>query len=430
MQKEETRYRDLTLSLLNEFVAGDDLHGVGIRLWDGTCFPDDSPHRATIVLEHPGSLRSLITHGSEVELGEAYLYDDVDIEGDVEAVFNLDGLLTGRTAGAWQKLRAAAELLALPSPPKHPAPRRGPARLKGQVHSIQRDKEAIAYHYDVSNDFYALWLDRAMIYSCAYFRTPDDTLDRAQEQKLEYICRKLRLEPGQRLLDIGCGWGGLALFAARRGGVDVTGITLSQPQVDLATQRIREAGLEDRCRVLMRDYREMAGQGPFDALVSVGMFEHVGANRLPAYFQEALDLLRPGGVFLNHGIAGRTGERSDGQPSFADAYVFPDGELTAVSTTLREAEAAGFEIRDVESLREHYHLTLRRWVRRLEARHDDALKYVDEPTYRVWRLYMSGAAHGFDTGRLNVYQSLLARPADSGRSRLPLTREDWYAQAS
>jgi cyclopropane-fatty-acyl-phospholipid synthase len=430
MRDEETQYRDVTLSLLREFVSGDDLHGIGIRLWDGTTFPDPSPKKATIVLNHPGSLRALITHRSQVDLGEAYLYDDVDIEGDVEAIFGLEELVAGRAAGAWEKLRAAGHLLALPAAPRHPSSRRGRASLRGTVHSIERDKEAIAYHYDVSNDFYALWLDRHMVYSCAYFRTPEDTLDQAQERKLEYVCRKLRLQPGQRLLDIGCGWGGLALYAATRFGVDVTGITLSQPQVDLASQRIREAGLEDRCRVLMRDYREMSREGPFDAMVSVGMFEHVGANRLSTYFREAFDLLGPGGVFLNHGIANRIHGRRDGRPSFADAYVFPDGELTAIPTVLREAETAGFEIRDVESLREHYHLTLQRWVRRLEARHEDALKYVDEPTYRVWRLYMSGAAHGFDSGQLNVYQSLLARPAASGRSRLPLTREDWYARAS
>jgi cyclopropane-fatty-acyl-phospholipid synthase len=299
--------------------------------------------------------------------------------------------------------------------------------LKGKRHSIERDRQAVTYHYDVSNDFYALFLDKNLIYSCAYFQTPEEALDIAQERKLDYICRKLRLRPGQRLLDIGCGWGGLVIHAAKYYGVDATGITLSQPQADLANERIATAGLSDRCRVLVRDYREVDEPGGYDALASVGMFEHVGEKMLPTYFSRAWDLLIPGGVFLNHGITRRFDTPAHNERSFSDAYVFPDGELTPISASLHTAEEAGFEVRDVESLREHYMLTLRQWVSRLEEHYDQALQYVDEPTYRVWRLFMSGSAYGFDVGQLNLHQALLVRPGKDGRSGIPLTRADWYA---
>jgi cyclopropane-fatty-acyl-phospholipid synthase len=421
---------ELTLSLLREILDNGAAPDIGVRLWDGTSFPDDAPRKVTIVLNHPGALRSMLLPGTEVRLAEAYLFDDFDIEGTVEDVFRLEDVLTNRSSSVLKKLRAAGKLLKLPAGPKHQNARRGPANLKGKLHSIKRDREAVTYHYDVSNDFYALWLDRNMVYSCAYFQTPEVSLDHAQEDKLNYICRKLRLKPGQRLLDIGCGWGGLALHAARHYGVDVTGITLSQPQVELANQRIESAGVADRCRVLLRDYRELGEPGAYDALVSVGMFEHVGEQLLASYFAKAWELLKPGGVFLNHGISDRLGAKNDAQTSFTGTYVFPDSELVPISTTLAVAEAAGFEVYDVENLREHYVLTLRHWVRRLEEHHAQALQYVDEPTYRVWRLYMSGAAYRFKVGRVNIYQSLLVRQDTKGHSLQPLTREDWYSTES
>lgn len=417
---------ELTINLLQTLLAGALDDQVGVRLWDGTRWPDAKPRPTTLVLKHPGALRRMLLPGTEVGLGEAYLYDDFDVEGDMEAIFALAEKLAQDAEGVLQKLRAARILLRLPPGPERKLIGRGPAQLKGKPHSIARDRQAVTFHYDVSNAFYALWLDQNMVYSCAYFHAPGDSLDRAQERKLDYICRKLRLRPGQRLLDIGCGWGGLVMYAARHYGVDVTGITLSQPQAELARQRIASAGLADRCRVWVRDYREMDTPGDYDALVSVGMFEHVGAQLLPTYFARAWRLLKPGGVFLNHGIACRATDRPRRGRSFSDAYVFPDGELTPISTSLRVAEETGFEVRDVESLREHYALTLHRWVQRLEAHHQQALRYVDEPTYRVWRLFMSGSAYGFSCGRLNVYQTLLVRPDESGKSSLPLTRRDWY----
>ena len=419
----------LTLGLLDKlgFAGGDAGTQVGVRLWNGTLWPDDAPRAATVVLKHPGALREMFLPASELGLAEAYLYDDFDIEGDIEAVFGLAEELNQRVNGVIPKLRIARNLLRLPAGPRHRNGRRGPAELQGERHSTKRDRQAVTYHYDVSNGFYGLWLDQRMVYSCAYFSSSDEGLDTAQERKLDYICRKLRLQPGQRLLDLGCGWGGLVIHAALHFGVDATGITLSQPQADLANERIAQAGLVDRCRVLVRDYREVNEPGSYDALVSVGMFEHVGAEVLPAYFGQAWQLLKPGGVFLNHGIANTTTDRPRRGASFSEAYVFPDGELVPISTSLRAAEESGFEVRDVESLREHYALTLRHWVRRLEAQHDQALRFVGEPTYRVWRLFMSGSAHGFTTGRLNVYQALLALADGRSQSGLPLTRADWYA---
>ena len=416
----------LTLHLLNELFSGGAIQNVGVRLWDGVHWPDDAPRPATIGLKHPGALREMFLSGTEVGLAEAYLYDDFDIEGDIEAVFGLAETLAEMPTGLIWKLRTARDLLRLPAGQKGQHGRRGRSKLTGKRHSIKRDRQAIAYHYDVSNDFYALWLDRRMVYSCAYFATPDDDLDTAQERKLDYICRKLRLQPGQRLLDLGCGWGGLVVHAAQHYGVDATGITLSQPQADLANVLIAQAGLADHCRVKVQDYREVDEAGGYDALASVGMFEHVGEAMLPTYFARARRLLKPGGIFLNHGIASRTTDKPRRGPSFSDTYVFPDGELVSINVTLRAAEEAGFEVRDVESLREHYALTLRHWVRRLEANHDQALQFVGEPTYRVWRLFMSGSAHGFTAGRLNVYQALLVRPDERGQSGLPLTRVDWY----
>jgi cyclopropane-fatty-acyl-phospholipid synthase len=417
---------DLTLRILNDFLTDAPESDVGVRLWNGALWPDNKPHAATIVLKHPGALRAMLMPGDELNLGEAYIYDDFDIEGSVEAVFGLSDTLTEKQPGWVDKARAAYGLLRLPDTKNHRAARRAPAKLRGQPHSIERDREAVRYHYDVSNDFFALWLDREMVYSCAYFHAPDEELDIAQARKLDYICRKLRLRRGQRLLDLGSGWGALLIHAAEHYGVDATGITVSEPQAELANARIAAALMMSQCHALVRDYRQMDGTEIYDALVSVGMFEHVGASMLPTYFDRAYHLLKPGGVFLNHGIASRENDRGSHGPNFVDTYVFPDGELVPINETLRASESAGFEVRDVESLREHYALTLRQWVRRLEAHHDDALKFVDEPTYRVWRLYMSGSAHGFATGTLNVYQSLLVKPDANGKSHLPLTRADWY----
>ena len=420
----------ITHRLLDELFGDESPDKLAVRLWDGSQWPDERTRPVTLILRHPGALRAMFARGSELALSEAYLYDDYDIEGSIESVFDLAGVLGARTSGWRRKLSLLAALRRLPRPPQRPAGRRGPAKLRGRQHSVQRDGEAVRYHYDVSNDFYRLFLDERMVYSCAFFATAQTDLDAAQLAKLDLICRKLRLKPGQRLLDVGCGWGGLVLHAARNYGVDATGITLGVPQVELANQRIAEAGLSASCRVRLLDYREVTEDHAFDALVSVGMFEHVGQRMLPRYFEKAARLLKPGGVFLNHGISSRATDPISHGRNFSDTYVFPDGDLLPIHVTLRAAEMAGFEVRDVESLREHYALTLRHWVRRLEAGHAQALRHVDEVAYRVWRLYMSGSAHGFMSGRLNVHQALLAYPDSRGSSGLPLTRTDWYSPPS
>jgi len=298
------------------------------------------------------------------------------------------------------------------------------AEISGQAHSPESDRNAIRYHYDVSNEFFITFLDTRLIYSCAYFSKPDESLDSAQANKLDYVCRKLRLKPGEKLLDIGCGWGGLLVHAAKKYGASCTGITLSKNQAEYARRKISSEGLSNTCEAHIRDYREQVGESVYDKIVSIGMFEHVGEAKLGEYFARAWKLLKPGGVFLNHGIA-RGIKYLESRDSFVDNYVFPDGDLLPINKTLACAEQKGFEIRDLESLREHYMLTLRNWVGRLEENRVKAVLAAGDVKYRTWKLFMSGSAHGFKTGKLNVYQALLFKP-QGGPSALPLTRADWY----
>ena len=413
------------LSLLHDLLGGFHPREFAVRLWDGSVLPPGPglEARFTLVIRGPGGLRALLLSPTELSLGEAYVYGAIDIEGDLDSVFPLAEYLVRYRPGPGRRLRRLRQILSLPEDDRLAVSSR--PRLSGRLHSVSRDRRAVTFHYDLPGEFYALWLDRRMVYSCGFFGSPDDDLDAAQERKLDYICRKLRLRQGERLLDIGCGWGGLLLHAAARYGVEGVGITLSRPQAEFAADRIREAGLSGRCRVEVRDYREMGDTALFDKIASIGMFEHVGTARLAEYFRLAFRLLRPGGVFLNHGIARNPSYREAGGPFFSDYYVFPDGELLPLSTTLRTAEETGFEVRDVESLREHYELTLRRWAGRLAASAEKARSMVGETTFRIWRLYLAGAAHSFSVGKNNVYQALLSRP-DGGRAGLPLSREDWY----
>ena len=394
-----------------------------VRLWDGTTWGAENQPRFILVLKHPAVLRTMFLNPSELTLGEAYIYDGFDIEGDIEAAFEFADYLLRQGETLSKSFDLAEWLQNLPENDRS----RGRARVidsPESAHSRESDRQAISYHYDLPADFYALWLDQCMVYSCAYFETLEEDLDSAQLRKLEHICRKLRLRKGDRLLDIGCGWGSLLMHAATHYGVKAVGITLSVPQAERARQRLRESGLNDQCRVEVCDYRDLEPSRQYDKIVSVGMFEHVGEALLPEYFRRVWDLLLPGGVFLNHGISYSTNYRRRG-PSFSDRYVFPGGEPVPISTSLRAAELSGFEVRDVESLREHYALTLHHWVRRLEAHAEKARHITDDKTYRIWRIYMAGAAHGFRVGRFNIYQTLLAKPI-RGDSGLPLTRGDWY----
>jgi cyclopropane-fatty-acyl-phospholipid synthase len=417
-----------TRRFLDRLFAEAPLERVALRLWDGSRWPDDRPRPATVVLKHPGAVRSMLASRNAKGLGEAYLRDDFDVEGDIEESLELAVALENKRSGWVESVANYCRLLRLPSG-KSLNRDLGPnsVALTGEQHSLRRDRKAVSFHYDVSNDFYALWLDRRLVYSCGYFESPEDDLDTAQANKLRHLCRKLRLQPGQRLLDIGCGWGGLAIYAARNFGVHVVGVTLSEQQARLATERVREAGLAGRVQIELRDYREVRPPVPFDAIVSVGMSEHVGRDHLPGYFQTAWNLLRSGGVFLNHAIGeGRRADRFHG-PSFVNEHVFPDADIPPIPVVLSAASSPGFDVRDVENLREHYTLTLRHWVRRLEASREKALNYVDETTYRVWRLYMAASAHGFHHGDLGLYQVLLSKPLPDGSAQLPLTRRDWYA---
>ncbi len=411
-----------------------------VEFWNGIVDrPARQTPRFTFVLRSAEGLRRMLLPPSELAFAEAYIRGDIDVAGDLEAAatVSLHAVAERWSPGRFARLiRLARRLPARRSSEPH---RRRPAlRLLGPTHSLERDTAAVRFHYDIGNDFYRLWLDRRLVYSCAYFEHDADDLDTAQTAKLEHICRKLRLRPGERLLDIGCGWGGLIIYAAEHYGVEAVGITISEEQASLARERIRAAGLTQRCRVELRDYREIPTTQPFDKIASVGMVEHVGLRRLPTYFAHAYAALRPGGLFLNAGIVASPAHlvapswltrRLWHEGQFIQRYVFPDGELVPLARMVDLAEQAGFETHDVEGLRQHYVFTLRRWRERLEAAYEDAVKLVGEPTYRVWRLYLAGSAHSFATGRNNVVHMLLSRPGPGGRIAVPLTRRDLYVDA-
>jgi cyclopropane-fatty-acyl-phospholipid synthase len=343
-------------------------------------------------------------------LAEAYVEGRIDFDGDVAAAIEIAF-----------RLAAAAGASVDRRPDLMPA-----------EHRPQTDRADISHHYDVGNAFYRLWLDERMVYSCAYFEQGDEDVDTAQRAKLDHICRKLRLAPGERFLDIGCGWGALVLHAARHYGVSAVGITLSEQQMVLARERLADAGLQDRAEVLLLDYRDLPlryGEASFDKVASIGMFEHVGLRNLPAYFGTAARMLRDRGLMLNHGI---TSADVDSRPIGSDAgnfvgkYVFPNGELPHLALAVREMSAAGFEIFDVESLRQHYALTLSHWSRRLERRLQDAARQVSERTLRVWRVYLAGCSYGFAQGWMSLYQMLGSRQVAPGPTQLPLTRQWMY----
>ena len=415
-----------------------------VRYWDGTEERTaDAPF--TLRLERPGALRRMLLPPTELSLVEAYLYGDIDVAGDIEAAASLGDIAVRRVGSVAGIARVLRHLLALPSDdPSAMSDARVARGLRrfGRAHSARRDARAVRFHYDVGNDFYALWLDRQMVYSCAYFEPGESDLDAAQVAKLDLVCRKLRLGAGERFLDIGCGWGALVIHAARQYGVHATGITLSEQQAAYARARVAREGLDDRVTIQIRDYRtlgEMEKAESYDKIASVGMVEHVGEEKLDAYFAAVHRALMPGGLFLNHGIvrvavAGEhpvldaVGSVLWQRNQFIRRYVFPDGRIIAASVVLASAEREGFEVRDVESLREHYASTLRHWVRRLEHNEARARALVGDVTYRVWRLYMAAAAYGFRTARIGVIQSLLAKPDSGGAVWVPRTRDDLYRE--
>lgn len=400
-----------------------------VRLWDGsTLGPEQAPFR--IVLEYPWSLRSMLLPPTDLAAGEAYIYGDVDVEGDMVAGMRAVQGLSEHALAPADRLRIAGALLALPRPPRREHSRR--VTLRGRVHDQRRDRAAIAWHYDLPQEFYNTFLDPELVYSCAYFADGDDDLAAAQRRKLDLVCRKLRLRPGMRLLDIGCGWGSLLAHAAAHYGVTGVGVTLSETQLRAGRARLAARGLSDRVELRQQDYRDVDER--FDAVASIGMVEHVGANNLRAYMATAKSLLVDGGLFLCHGIVTNDLARNRGRrkPTFINTYVFPDGELTPVWRSVYEAERAGLELLDVEQLRPHYARTLRAWVANLEDRHEHAVAACDDTVYRIWRAYMAGSAIAFESRRIGVVQLLCGRHADVPLGRqwmLPADRDQLHRAA-
>ena len=403
-----------------------------LRLWNDTLHaPGDESPAFTLVVHDPAVLRRLVLERNPLLLADAYFRGALDLEGDLYRAISLKTHFERRSLTWRDKLALLRDAWRLPArtdanlkPADTMASRI--ARRFSHRHSRDSDHAAVSFHYDVSNEFYRLWLDAERVYSCAYFTSADESLDQAQRNKLAHICRKLRLRPGERLLDIGCGWGALVCWAARHHGVRAHGITLSRQQLEYAQQRIRVEGLENLVTVELRDYRDLAGEGVYDKVSSIGMFEHVGLANLPTYLATVMRVLRPGGLFLNHGIThDEEGWEKTVATEFINRYVFPDGELDCVSNIQLGMEHAGFEIHDVEGLRPHYALTLRHWVQRLEANREEALREVDEPTYRIWRLYMAACALEFESGGTGIYQ-ILASKRNRGEWPVPLSRRDLY----
>ncbi len=375
-----------------------------LELWNGRAFDLATQPKVKIGVPGPSALRFLVSPDL-MKLGQAYVEGTLRVEGPILEVFRVAESLA----------RAAAS--------------RGRSGLRRVWrHTRRRDRDAIRYHYDVSNDFYSLWLDRNMVYSCAYFRSETDSLDAAQEQKLDHILNKLMLGPGERFLDIGCGWGALILRAAKKYGARATGVTLSRNQYEFVSQRIREEGLEDSCEVRLEDYRDIPGERVFDKIASVGMFEHVGLRHLKAYFAKIRSLLAEGGVVMNHGITSSDPDSrwvGMGAGEFVQRYVFPHGELPHLSLVLREMAGARLEVADVESLRRHYARTCLEWAKRLEQNRERAITAAGDKRYRIWQVYLAGCAHGFQNEWMNVYQ-VLARREGGTSNPLPLTRDYMY----
>ncbi|MBB2997796.1 cyclopropane-fatty-acyl-phospholipid synthase [Paraburkholderia tropica] len=375
-------------------------------LWSGQQydFGNFAAPQVTLKVNSAAAL-PLLLEPSLDNLGEAYVKGKIDIEGKLADIINISYSLARNTVTSASKL----------------------ARVRRYfTHSKTTDKRAIQYHYDVSNDFYKLWLDENMVYSCAYFENGDEDLATAQLKKIDHILTKIQLQPGQTLLDIGCGWGALVLRAAQMFGARCVGVTLSQNQFDLATQRVKDAGLQDRIEIRLQDYRDVTGQ--FDRITSVGMFEHVGRKNLPGYFTKVRELLADDGVAMNHGITSsdaESGETALGGGEFIDRYVFPDGELPHIGLALEAAQRGGLEAVDVESLRRHYAHTLDLWADNFEARAQEAKQLVDDEKFRIWRVYLAGCAYAFEHDDVSIYQ-IVCRKAGRSATTLPWSRRYMY----
>jgi len=397
---------DVVQKIVTHRYAGRDLP-VALVLPDGARVPLSPSPEVDVIARSLSGLKALATPAMG-RLARAYVHGDVDFTGSARRALAIAERMVGDVAHGASSTRG---------------------RVLSFVHHRRGNRRNIAHHYDVSNAFYRMWLDRRMVYSCAYFRTPDDSLDDAQAQKLDHICRKLRLAPGERFLDIGCGWGALIFWAAEHYGVRATGITLSRNQFDHVRREIEARGLRDRVSVELRDYLDLPDEASFEKIASVGMFEHVGPQNYDRYFGKIRNLLVPGGFVLNHGITQNDPSRralGSGIGEFVEEYVFPGGSLAHVARVIEGMARQGLEVVDGEALREHYGKTLWHWVERLEANADAARAEVGEEKFRIWRIYMAGSAHAFERGWLSLWQLLGGKPLGDGRLPHPLTRDYMY----
>jgi cyclopropane-fatty-acyl-phospholipid synthase len=403
--------RRSAVAFLRRKLSGPDPLPLRLVFWDGEAVDFAPSPLVTITIGSP-RVAGLLMSGNMAALGDAFADGTIDAEGKAQDIVEVGLGLAERIGRIGWAARLAPLIRAL------------------ALRTRARETAAIAHHYDVSNDFYRLWLDRHLNYSCAYFRTGTEDIDAAQEQKMDHICRKLQLQPGDRLLDIGCGWGGLMCWAARHFGVTALGVTLSRQQYEFVRRRLGEEGLGDRVAVELKDYRDIPGENRFDKIVSVGMFEHVGVVNLPVYFASIERLLTERGLALNHGICTTDPDGAPRGPAggeFIDRHVFPGGELIHVSQVLLKIAHAGLEAIDMEDLRPHYARTLRLWVHRLESKKPEAEKIVGPARYRIWRIYMAGMAYAFDRGWLTVAQVLAHKRAAAALASRPWTREYQYA---
>lgn len=380
-------------------------HNFSVRLWDGREITWDKPCAFSLVFTEPETFRRCFSSGDPAQFAEAYVNGGMRVEGDLWAATSLASFLRSLNLGLKDKLRFVPKLV-----------------VPASSHSVRQDSKDVQTHYDLSDEFFRLFLDQKMVYSCAYFTHPEQSLEVAQERKLDLVCRKLGLQPGDRFLDVGCGWGALVIWAARHYGVHAHGITLSEHQVVEARRRVEEAGLDERVTIELRHYSDLADNS-FDKIGSVGMYEHVGASKLSAYLRAMKRALSPGGLFLNHGITEPPLSPSNKGGAFIFRHVFPGSELSSVSRIQVELEEIGLEVLDVQSLRPHYALTLREWFRRFQKNRAVAANLVSERVLRTWDLYLAGCSRAFEDGVLGVHQVLAGKPDSAGPVASYFTRE-------
>ena len=379
----------------------------GLRFWDNTEVPATEPDSPTLTFNTPHALAHVLRAPGELGLGRAYVAGMIEVD-DLEAALLMVDTFEPPSLSLGQQARLGLALLracGLVVPPPVPA---AELRLRGHRHTIARDRRAVRHHYDVGNEFFALFLDRSMTYSCAYWAGGAQTLEEAQEAKLELVCKKLRLSAGERVLDVGCGWGSFVIHAAQRHGVRAVGITLAEEQARLARERVREAGVADRVEIRLADYREVS-DGPFDAIASIGMVEHVGAEQIDNYARRLHGLLKPGGRLLNHGIAKLKDFDTPDEGAFSERFVFPDGVPLPLSRIQRALERTDLVVTHVEGLQDDYARTIGFWIESFDAHWDDAVRLAGIERARIWRLYLRAARQGFETGWASVYQVLAHR---------------------